>query len=63
MIWDHEAASSNLVISTSFSPPYHTVVADNEKTAIYADIAQLVEQMICNHQVVGSIPIISSIHI
>ena len=28
--------------------------------ALYADIAQLVEQLICNQQVVGSSPIISS---
>ena len=28
---------------------------------MYADVAQLVEQLICNHQVVGSTPIIGSI--
>ena len=30
-------------------------------SAPYADIAQLVEQLICNQQVMGSIPVISSI--
>ena len=26
----------------------------------YADVAQLAEQMFCNHQVAGSIPVVSS---
>ena len=34
----------------------------NQLINIYADVAQLAEQLICNQQVIGSSPIIGFVH-
>ena len=34
----------------------------NQLIKIYADVAQLAEQLICNQQVIGSSPIIGFVH-
>ena len=48
------------------TPPFHggnrgsnpLGVTDNKIGRLYADVAQLAEQLICNQQVIGSSPII-----
>ena len=51
------------------TPPFHggnrgsnpLGVIDNKIGRLYADVAQLAEQLICNQQVIGSSPIIGSL--
>ncbi len=53
-----EGWTSQKTITTNSCPGYDS--RNKRPTEFFARIAQLVEQMICNHQVVGSNPIPSS---
>ena len=52
----------NIIIGVFVSKKYYLCHRKNDETFLenYADIAQLVEQLICNQPVVGSSPTIGS---
>ena len=56
--WDHSSAgrASALQAEGHRFEPYWSHCTDDR--SVYADVAQLAEQLICNQQVIGSSPII-----